>query len=85
MLALEPESEVFAAHLRSLLHFVERESLGGLLEAVLRDPATAVPPDQEDLLKKAWLVRRTAADRLERTCTLHREFFTRVLRGSVAR
>ncbi len=84
-LTLDPEAEVFAAHLRSLRHFVERESLGAPLKAVLRDPATAVPLDQEDLLKKAWLVRRSKAGRLEPTCTLHREFFTRVLDGSVAR
>ncbi|MBN1206174.1 MAG: AAA-like domain-containing protein [Myxococcaceae bacterium] len=84
-LTLDPEAELFAAHLRSLWHFVERESLEALLKAVLRDPATAVPPDQEDLMKKAWLVRRTAAGRLEPTCTLHREFFTRVLGGGSAR
>ncbi|WP_041791781.1 AAA-like domain-containing protein [Stigmatella aurantiaca] len=78
-LALEPQSEVFGAHLDSLRHFVERESLTELLGAVLREPTTAVPPDQEDLLKKAWLVRRTASNRLEPTCTLHREYFTRVL------
>jgi hypothetical protein len=76
-LTLDPEAEVFAAHLRSMRHFVEREALGALLKAVLRDPATAVPPDQEDLLKKAWLVRRTVMGRLEPTCILHREFFMR--------
>ncbi len=83
-LTLDPEAEVFAAHLRSLRHFVRRESLDAPLKAVLRDPATIVPLDQEDLLKKAWLVRRVAADRLEPTCTLHREFFTRVLCGGGA-
>jgi hypothetical protein len=84
-LTLDPQAEVFDAHLRSLRHFVKRESLEAPLKAVLRDPATAVPLEQEDLLRKAWLVKRSAAGRLEPTCTLHREFFTRELGGGGAR
>lgn len=84
-LTLDPKAEVFDAHLRSLRHFVKREELEAPLKAVLRDPATAVPLEQEDLLRKAWLVRRSAAGRLEPTCTLHREFFTRELGGGGAR
>lgn len=82
-LALDANSEVFAPHLRSLLHFVRRESLGEQLSAVLRNPAAVVSPDQEELLKKAWLVRRTAEGRLEPTCSLHREYFTRELHKGV--
>jgi hypothetical protein len=84
-LRLDPASEAFVAHLIDLQHFVEREKLGPLLNAVLRDPATQVPLEQEDLLKKAWLARRTADGKLEPTCTLHREFFTRLLAGGGAR
>jgi hypothetical protein len=80
-LVLEPQAEVFAAHLRSLLHFVKRESLGEVLAEVLRNPATRVSPDQEELLTKAWLVRRTGENKLEPTCTLHRDYFTQVLLG----
>ncbi|MDY7232396.1 AAA-like domain-containing protein [Hyalangium rubrum] len=83
-LPLEPTSEVFEAYLLSLGHFVEREKLGPVLKAVLRDPTTAVSPAQEDLLKKAWLVRRTVDGGLEPTCTLHREFFARVLGRSAS-
>ena len=84
-LPMDPSAEVFEAHLRSLRHFVEREGLGALLKAVLREPTTAVPPDQEDLMKKAWLVRRATGGGLEPTCTLHREFFSKVLAGGSAR
>jgi hypothetical protein len=84
-LPLDPSAEVFQAHLTSLRHFVEREGLGALLKAVLRDPTAAVPPDQEDLMKKAWLVRRAAGGGLEPTCTLHREFFSRLPVGGSAR
>jgi hypothetical protein len=84
-LPLNPDSEVFEAHLTSLRHFVEREGLGSLLKAVLRDPSASVPPDQEDLMKKAWLVRRATGGGLEPTCTLHREFFSRIPVGGSAR
>ena len=64
---------------------MEREGLGALLKAVLSDPTASVPPDKEDLMKKAWLVRRAAGGGLEPTCTLHREFFSRLSVGGSAR
>jgi hypothetical protein len=84
-LVLNPPAEVFIAHLRSLLHFIKRESLVEVLKAVLRNPTVRVSPDQEDLLTKAWLVRRTNANTLEWTCQLHRDYFSQVLLESAAR